>query len=306
VGRLAILLLALCISALAIAGGIGSSGAKGPKRRSAPSTGVSFDGGYESGDFTQWGSLQYQFTRPMSESFDIVSYPVRDGNFAAKFTVRQGFSPYGWNESTEVVHDFNDQGPGTEYWYGFSILFPRNWVDPDGWAIVEQFYTLDFPTFTGPAPIAIDASGYRLGINLNTGLSPVAEAPWFTWEYNRYFRLTKSLNVRRWNDFVLHIRWAADHTGFVQIWHRVEGQAYRLVLSLSGIPTLRYNPAFDNGVGDPIGLIKQGLYRESYCSVPVELGCQAADPKLHPRPQPPSVLYQDSFRRGASFSDVAP
>src|SRR5262249_49073724 len=65
-GRLATLLLVLCVSALAIAAGIGSSGAKGPKQGSAPSTGVSFDGGYESGDPTQWGSLQYQFARPVS------------------------------------------------------------------------------------------------------------------------------------------------------------------------------------------------------------------------------------------------
>src|SRR5262249_51605614 len=149
---------------------------------------TSFSGDYETGDTSQWGPWPVQWVpgQPQSCCFNIVTNPVRQGRYAAQFIVSQGFSPFGWNESTEIGSNFSDQGQGSDYYYTFSLLFPQGWTDPHGWGLVEQFYSKNYSAFWGPAPIAIDASVNRLGLNINTGLSPITGGPNFQWEYSHY------------------------------------------------------------------------------------------------------------------------
>ncbi len=266
---------------------------------------ISFRGDYETGDYSQWGSLQYEFDRPLSESFAIVTDPVREGRYAAQFTVRHGYSPFGWDESTEVARGFSDQGAGTEYYYAFSVLFPEGWTDPKGWALVVQFYTKTFPVFQGPPPVSIDAGARALRMHVATGLSPVASGSPVRREYKRSFLIAPTLNPGRWNDFLLHVRWAADRSGFLHLWHRVGSGWWRRSVWAEGIPTLRYNPAFNGGAADPIGLIKEGLYRQSFCRVPVQINC-AGGPSRQTGVQPPSVVFHDGFRRGDALAEVVP
>ncbi len=266
---------------------------------------VSFVGDYETGDYRQWGSLQYEFDRPVSESFNVVTAPVRQGRYAAQFIVRHGYSPFGWDESTEVARGFSDQGAGSEYYYAFSFLVPEDWLDPKGWALIVQFYTQSFSVFLGPPPISIDAGARELRAQVHTGRFPIASGPRVGQEYRRSFLIAPTLNPGRWNDLVVHVRWAADGSGFLHIWHRVGSGWWRRAVWVDGIPTLRYNPGYKGGAADPIGLIKQGLYRQSFCRLPVQLGC-AGDPARRAGVQPPSVLYHDGFRRGATLEDVQP
>jgi hypothetical protein len=266
---------------------------------------ISFQGDYETGDYSQWGSLQYEFDRPLSESFRIVTDPVRQGRYAGQFIVRHGYSPFGWDESTEAARGFSDQGAGSEYYYAFSVLFPEGWTDPKGWALVTQFYTKTFPVFLGPPPISIDAGARALRMHVATGLSPVASGPSVRQGYKRDFLVAPTLNPGRWNDLVLHVRWAGDSSGFLHLWHRVGSGWWRRAVWVEGIPTLRYNPAYNGGAADPIGLIKEGLYRQSFCRLPVQLDC-AGDPSRQTGVQPPSVVFHDGFRRGETLADVQP
>jgi len=97
---------------------------------------ISFRADYENGGCCVsggWHDVQYEFERPMSESFSIVSNPVRQGRLAAKVVVQQGYSPFGYNESTEAATGITGQGEGSDYYYAWSTMFDPTWVSPYGW-----------------------------------------------------------------------------------------------------------------------------------------------------------------------------
>ena len=64
------------------------------------------NGKYESSN--GWDSLQYEYDRPIDHSFQVVASTRKAGK-AARVIVRQGYSPFGYNESTEMARDFSDQ-----------------------------------------------------------------------------------------------------------------------------------------------------------------------------------------------------
>ena len=94
----------------------------------------------------------------------------------------------------------------------------------------------------------------------------------------------------------MHVHWSA-HNGQIQMWHRLPGQSWTNVLDVN-VPTLRYDP--QTGVSDDIGLLKQGLYRQSYCQQPTNVFACNSTLGF----QPPDVLYQDAFVRGSTFDEV--
>jgi hypothetical protein len=273
---------------------------------------ITFVGNFETGDYGQWGVLQHDSLAPTSANFQVVTSPVRQGTYAAKFTAKQAYSPFGWNESTEVTHEFSDQTQGTDYYYGVSLMFPTSWTDPVGWAEIEQWYTLDFGQFLGPAPLAIDAGAGQIGLNVNTGLSPIVGGPSFQWAYSHHFTIAPTLSLGQWNDIVLHVHWAADNSGVLEVWWRTGNNAFTKVLSLTGIPTLRYNPNFNGGAADPIGLIKEGIYRSSDCNHDASGNIFGPSQAHTPGTcyygaagsQPDTVVYDDGFVRAAAYDDV--
>jgi TolB protein len=50
-----------------------------------------FDGGFESGDALQWASVSWNLDRPQEEQMQIVTDRVRQGRYAAKMTVHDGY-----------------------------------------------------------------------------------------------------------------------------------------------------------------------------------------------------------------------
>jgi len=298
--------------------GAGFAAARGLPQTAKPRTPaeslgtLSYVGNYESGTYKPWDNLQVDPRAPASDGFQVVTNPVRQGRFAAKFTVRQAFSPYGWKESAEVSHEFDDQTEGSDYYYGLSVMLPASTVQPHGWFTIEQWYTQDFtvPYFQGPAPIALDAGSNAIRLNVLTGRSTN-----ISWGYHLADRVLDKGPVYdgRWRDFILHIRWSkAD--GILQVWERKQGSAaWKQLLSLTRIPTLRYNPAYNNGAADSIGLVKQGAYRDSYCKADSAGNIFGPDGAHTPGScyygatgsQPDTVIYDDGFARGSKFGIVA-
>ena len=277
---------------------------------------ISFRADYENGGCCVsggWHDVQYEFERPMSESFSIVSNPVRQGRYAAKVVVQQGYSPFGYNESTEAATGITGQGEGSDYYYAWSTMFDPTWVSPYGWGDIVQFYTHNWEKFGGPPPIALDTSGSHVDLAVLTGrfdepgTSADAWRGWYThpgtstssligYSFKQNFRILDTLSLGRWNDFVMHVHWSA-HNGKIQMWHRLAGASWLPVLDVN-VPTLRYDPA--TNLSDDIGLLKQGLYRQSYCHQPTTLTACNSVLGL----QPPNILYQDAFVRGSSFAEV--
>ena len=87
------------------------------------------------------------------------------------------------------------------------------------------------------------------------------------------------MNVGKWIDFIVTVKYAKDNTGFITIQRRDEGQTnFTQVLSITNTPTVQYDPNVNNGaVGNHY--MKHGLYRNSQSFT--------------------SVLYLDGFTRTA-------
>jgi hypothetical protein len=244
---------------------------------------VSFRGGWESGTFAPWSTLQVEFDRPRSDSFQIVRSPVREGHYAARFTVRQGYSPFGWNESSMVGWASNERD-GDDFYYAWSTLFPRGWREPAGWGLFLEWHS----ELSISPPVDLNARGNSIDLNIHSGFVD-SNGGWTT-TVNR--RILNTLVKGRWHDFVVHVHWSSTADGSVEVWHRLAGaDRFDRVAAVSGVPTLQSTAAGVSGI-----YTLWGLYRASWCKVPTQPDCQSASGV-----QPPNSVYQDGFARATSF-----
>jgi hypothetical protein len=246
-----------------------------------------FEGGFEGGspEWKPYDDLQREDDRPWQDSFALVGEPVRQGDSAARITVRQGYSRFGHNEDTELVWQSQERN-GDDYWYAWSTLFPEDWSAPDKWGIFAQWHAN-----LGTSPvIAFNARGDEVQLNVHSGLTDEAGN---SFAINRNIPILDTMSKGRWNDFVMHVRWRTDDTGSIDVFHRVEGESsLRRIARLEGLPTFQFR-SDGHGVGTYLLL---GLYRGSYCSQPTVLGCESDRGE-----QSPNVLYHDGFTRASSF-----
>jgi hypothetical protein len=277
---------------------------------------ISFRADYENGSCCgsgSWHDVQYETDRPMSDSFSIVTSPVRQGRYAAKVVVQQGYSPFGWEESTEAATGISGQGEGSDYYYAWSTMFDPSWVNPRGWGQIVQFYTNNWQKYGGPPPISLDAANGHITVSVlagrfdEPGTSADAWRDWYThpgtstpsligYSFNHNYQALDTLSLGQWNDFVMHVHWSGRN-GQIQLWHRLPGQSWIMRLDIN-VPTLRYDP--QTNISDEVGLIKQGFYRRSFCQQPTVLTACNSTLGL----QPPDILYQDAFVRGTNFDEV--
>jgi hypothetical protein len=232
-----------------------------------------FAGDWETGDARQWTSNQWNRDVPLSEQFRVVSDPVRQGDFAAKFTVRPGdkFATTS-GERSEVVYTGADERAGDDVWYAWSTLFPSDWVTPAGWSIFTQWHSY----YNVSPPISFNMKGERIQVNLNTGSIDSGGA-----SFKPVYPVTSNLQRGVWNDFVVHIVWSTTN-GSIQVWHRTGSNSFQKTIDVSGIPTMQtLNGAVSKNY------LKLGFYRND-------------EPRLT------NVLYQDGFSRATSPDGLAP
>jgi hypothetical protein len=222
---------------------------------------LSWRGDFETGSFAQWldgGGIQ-----ALQGPADVVQDRVRDGAYAARFEVRPNSDPNAdGGDRSELLYD-TQEDEGDESWWAWSTYFGDDFnPNPDThWNIFTQWH---HNGSTGQA---------NVNFEVNTRY-----APWKIQmrtfggqaDKNQQIFLLADLERNRWYDFVFHVRWAPDNTGFVEVW-------------LNGVPVvpLTHRPTTYAGEGV---YLKQGLYRG-----PSGLT---------------SALYLDGTRRGTSFDDV--
>jgi hypothetical protein len=250
-----------------------------------PFAGASIDlrGDFETANTSQWEGFEYHgvFTANYSQSnqLQIVTSPVRQGRYAAKFIVNPG-DQYGGSSGERALLRFGDsrcscESEGEDFYYSWSTLFPTEWATPPGWAQILEFHG-DSRFLL--APIRFNAAGDSLTVDMTTGQCASAGQC----AYMRNTPVLSTLSKGKWNDFILHVRWTKGSNGVVEVWHRLEGSSsWREVVNLSGIPTLPWL----SGQTDPTVYILYGLYTGS--------GSTARS------------LYGDAFSRATSFDEAA-
>ena len=86
-----------------------------------------------------------------------------------------------------------------------------------------------------------------------------------------------------WHELVIHVHWATNASGLVEVWHRLKGQStWAKTAGLSGYPTLATSPSgsYPTRTGDKIGAYRGYWYR-------------------------PTSVWMDAFTRSSSFTTAA-
>lgn len=230
---------------------------------------VSWTGNYETGDLSQWSRVQ-----AVPGDISIVTSPVREGSYAAKFVVNAGDVPLATGgERSEVEASQSQTGgyDGSEEWYGWSTMFPTDF-NPTPATTWNYFLQLHDSANNGCGPnvvYQVDESKAPAVLRLRVRGGSVSLSTCTAQNDKSWYPVTLSLN--HWYDFVLHIKWSANPSvGFVEGW--IDGS---LVIPKTYLATL-YS-------GDGVYL-KEGFYR-------------APSPLV-------STVYQDAMRVGSSYAAV--
>jgi hypothetical protein len=196
---------------------------------------------YETGNFLQWTSVQ-----ALSGQAAIVRAPVRQGRFAARFTLRPDNGPLPVASERVEVFAVTGEGEGSNSWWAWSTYFPRGFrPNPGIWNVFTQWHHSGV-VCSPPVNFLVDGTARpaRLLLSVRGGvLDPVSCGAAF----DRRWQIG-TLRRGRWYDFRFHVQWSSDPAkGLVSLW--ING---RHVLRKAGIPTLYPG----QGV-----YVKQGFYR---------------------------------------------
>jgi len=236
--------------------------------------GVTFTSDFENAQLKGW--------RGSGNTPAVTRSRTRTGRYAMKSTLDRHRDRVSYR--TEV------SGPraevGKEYWYGFSILLPEDYVSDRVWEIVAQWHGVPDQdtgeTWRNPVMALFTTGGRWSWVSRWDAKRNTFESG------KRKYGGTKTYDLGpyerdRWTDWVVHVKWSYQPDGILQIWK--DGQK---VIDQAG-PN-----AFNDAKGP---YFKMGLYK----------GWR--DPKTPGDAVSKRVLYHDEFRMGgaeASYEDVAP
>ena len=224
--------------------------------------------GFETGNFAGW---MKELAQPYSGQ--IVTSPVRCGDYAARFEIREGdVQPPIIGYRTEIHELLYFIAPiGSEQWYGFSTYIPTDWPDLDNRTVISQWHaTPDAGEVWRSPPLAVRYTGGRITVTGRYSIEPIQnENDGVMLDlYTHSDTFAKGV----WHDWVFHVRWLYEDEGFVEAW-------------LDDTQVVDYQGPI--GYNDKVGVwFKWGIYRND-----------------HPVTQ---VIFHDEYRRGNSHEEVDP
>jgi hypothetical protein len=172
--------------------------------------------------------------RESSGKLSVSSEQKRAGNKSYKFAFKAGTTDY--EHGTKRVELRLSKKPfgyfqfNKEYWVGYSIYIPSNFMQPTGWAIAGQWHKMleagqtdcdQAPRPENPAvsePFSAHFKGTdaapRLSVKI-TGQSQRCQPDGYT--YRKSFDSPK-LKKGQWNDVVIHTIFSYNKKGLTQMW----------------------------------------------------------------------------------------
>jgi hypothetical protein len=168
------------------------------------------------------------------------------------------------NKNRSEFKIFNHDPLGSEIWYGWSIKIPSNFVDDPagGFQIMGQFH--DYPdtingetwsNYPGRSPtisFSYGTDGINTGMLFRYGCDTIQ----LNTSINKTTIDTAFINKGEWNDFILHIQWALDSTGYVEAWHN---GSYITHYNIDSANYKFYGPNMYNTIPT---YLKLGIYRD--------------------------------------------
>ncbi len=243
-----------------------------------------FDGGFETGDTTQWAGIDWNLERPLNEQLQIVTDTVRQGTYAVKTIVHDGDE---FLDTGGERIQFESPGPreheGDDYWYAWSTLFPEEWQPPNEWLLIADWHAT-YPDVCQPLQFELDNAN-ALSVRILTG--DVTGYDCFDGPGTALQKtavIVPHITLGEWHDFVIHVEWTTSGNGSIEVWHKLESDAgFTKVLDWHDIPTLQYQ-------GDPAQPDTPYFILAHYRD----------ESNTHT-----SVLYHDGFRMALSAENLA-
>ena len=216
---------------------------------SAPTGTVHFAGDWETGNISQWswGAQCVNYGTPSDYitrgALNLVTYVVGQGSTAGRFDLpasSQRSACEGLRKRTLNL--------GADEYYGMMFRLPKDWRKPSraGWGLVLA--QLNYQRIWG-APVLLAAHANRVSLVTQTGYCNDGNSsrPGCTHSSGPggnlpQMRAISSISPGSWHELVIHVRWAADSSGVVEVWRRLKGEsAWTKSVSLSGYPTVQWS-----------------------------------------------------------------
>ncbi|WP_181813487.1 heparin lyase I family protein [Gaiella occulta] len=214
-------------------------------------------GTWEGGGYAPFSTLECPHP---STQFQLVSSPVREGSYAARFSIT-GNDVWS-NGSVRCLAAKYDTGEttGMDKYFRLSVYIPSPGISSNLiWELHHPSSLYNLPG-CGIAPFALTTDGSRLLFRIATGDCKVGAVNWSYWEPNIVIPGLSPYPKDTWIDLVIHIRFSESANGLVEVWNRVGGGSWPSSpqLTRSNIPTMPFSNA--TGVHDAKLYTEMGLY----------------------------------------------
>ncbi len=214
------------------------------------------------------------------DNYQRVQSPIRAGDWSLRFSLDRFKDPVNFRSELRLKQPA-EFFIGEEYWFGWSMFLPENWIDdPGNNDIITQWHGR--PTTGGGPPLNLKAAGPNWVVQSKWDPTPTNNRKGSPTLDSTAWNLGP-IEKGKWTDWVFHVKWSFQADGLLEIWK--DG---KLVVQRRG----------PNTFNDPYGpYMKIGIYK---------FGWKNPD---KPSNATERVLYYDEIRIGdvsASYWDVAP
>ena len=194
------------------------------KQENKPKAELILSDGFESGslDSNIWDVTWWVPSHQLEQGIEpeIVTSPVRAGNYAVKIRAQANWNSIANYTRTELQGKRKDTGehitffyPGKEYWIGFSVYLPKDWqVDHKSQELIFQLHgngNEDSPSLA----LVIDGTEWFWSIRWQDKFEAYEGS-------NRVDKGITAYEKGQWVDFVIHVKFSYknDGNGFMQAW----------------------------------------------------------------------------------------
>ena len=179
-----------------------------------------------------------------------VSSPVREGKYAYKHELQHC-------ANRAEVH-MQKTKIGETYWQRWSMYVPKNYVNRSSgahifaqWAAYPKQKTTQLPCQGIGHYLALDRKTQKLMYVVQASSHKNGQGGGFCKQFP--LQPLNAMTKGKWLDFVQYAKWTGQSDGFIQLWLRVEGGAYKKVMDYHG-------PTWWDDEGDG-PYFKMGLYK---------------------------------------------
>jgi len=255
---------------------------------------LSFDGTFEDG-LTAWnlggGGPQCANTGTTSNNqrlrgnFFVETSVAGEGAASGRFDLPPSQMPNFPLEACELTHPV-PLGLGTDGYYGYMFYVPVGWTTGTSafWGVTTAQW--HFQNIWG-SPLEFQLENDHMTLAIETGACDdyTTSTPGCQYRSNAddggcrssatvtclapQYVVPPGMEQGVWHEVVMHVHWASDSTGQIEVWTRVEGQtAWTQTVEVSGIPTVQWDVT--QGCCLAQATDKVGAYR-GYATVPVSV-----------------------------------